>query len=143
MSPGRRERQLRQLKEDFISNVSHELKTPLSLIGMFSEILKTGRVKSQQTRMEYYGIIHNEAERMSHPISNLLDFASLEQGKRGEEFRGGQHRPAAVSRELEAYHYQIQKDGFQLTTEVDEGLPSTFADPTAISMAFSTCWTTP
>src|SRR5262245_28371371 len=42
---GRRERQLVQLKEDFISNVSHELKTPLSLIGMFSEILVTGRVK--------------------------------------------------------------------------------------------------
>jgi two-component system phosphate regulon sensor histidine kinase PhoR len=131
---GRRERQLRQLKEDFISNVSHELKTPLSLIGMFSEILKTGRVKSQETRMEYYGIIHNEAERMGHLISNLLDFASLERGKRARHFEAV-NIAQLVSRELEAYHYQIQKEGFQLTAEMEEGTPEILADPTAISMA--------
>jgi two-component system phosphate regulon sensor histidine kinase PhoR len=131
---GRRERQLRQLKEDFISNVSHELKTPLSLIGMFSEILKTGRVKSQETRMEYYGIIHNEAERMGHLISNLLDFASLERGERAKHFEAV-NITQLVSRELEAYHYQIQKEGFQLTTEMQDGTPEILADPTAISMA--------
>jgi two-component system phosphate regulon sensor histidine kinase PhoR len=131
---GRRERQLRQLKEDFISNVSHELKTPLSLIGMFSEILKTDRVKSQETRMEYYGIIHNEAERMGHLISNLLDFASLERGQRAKHFEAV-NIAQLVSRELEAYHYQIQKEGFQLTAEMEEGTPEILADPTAISMA--------
>jgi two-component system phosphate regulon sensor histidine kinase PhoR len=132
---GRRERQLRQLKEDFISNVSHELKTPLSLIGMFSEILKTGRVKSQETRMEYYDIIHNEAEKMSHLISNLLDFASLEKGSRAKNFEVVRI-DQLVGKEMEAFRYQIQKDGFQLTTEIEEGIPSTFADPTALSMAF-------
>ncbi len=79
----RRERQLRQLKEDFIGNVSHELKTPLSLIRMFSEILTTGRVKTEKTKEEYYEIIHNESDRMTRLINNLLDFASLERdGKR-------------------------------------------------------------
>jgi len=131
---GRRERQLRQLKEDFISNVSHELKTPLSLIGMFSEILKTGRVKTQETRMEYYSIIHNEAERMGHLIGNLLDFASLERGKRAKHFEPV-NLSQLVSRELEAYHYQIQKEGFQLSTEMPEGMPEIYADPVAISMA--------
>jgi two-component system phosphate regulon sensor histidine kinase PhoR len=131
---GRRERQLRQLKEDFISNVSHELKTPLSLIGMFSEILKTGRVKSQETRMEYYGIIHNEAERMGHLIGNLLDFASLERGKRANHFEAV-NLAQLVGRELEAYNYQIQKEGFQLTTVMPEGTPEIYADPVAISMA--------
>ncbi len=132
---GRRERQLRQLKEDFISNVSHELKTPLSLIGMFSEILKTGRVKSQQTRMEYYTIIHNESERMGHLISNLLDFASLEKGNRVKNFETV-NIARLVGRELDAYQYQIQKDGFQVSTEISDELPCTFADPTAIGMAF-------
>ncbi len=61
----RRDRQLRQLKEDFISNVSHELKTPLSLIRMFSEILITGRVKTEDKKLEYYHIIHNQSDRMS------------------------------------------------------------------------------
>jgi len=132
---GRRDRQLRQLKEDFISNVSHELKTPLSLIGMFSEILKTGRVRSQQTRMEYYTIIHNESERMSHLISNLLDFASLEKGNRVRNFEAV-NIARLVGHELDAYNYHIQRDGFQVSTEIAEDLPSTFADPTAIGMAF-------
>lgn len=131
---GRRERQLRKLKEDFISNVSHELKTPLSLIGMFSEILKTDRVRSDDTKREYYQIIHSECDRMSHLISNLLDFASLERRERVRNFETvnlGQ----LVTKELEAYRYQAQKEGFQLTAEVDPGVPDTFADPTAISMA--------
>ena len=76
----RRDRQLRQLKEDFISNVSHELKTPLSLIRMFSEILVMGRVKNEEKRAEYYRIIHNESDRMSRLINNLLDFANLVRG---------------------------------------------------------------
>jgi signal transduction histidine kinase len=71
---------------------------------------------------------------MSHLISNLLDFASLERGERARNFETinlGQ----LVTRELEAYRYQAQKEGFQLTAEVDSAAPDTFADPTAISMA--------
>ncbi len=132
---GSRERQLRKLKEDFISNVSHELKTPLSLIGMFSEILRSGRVRSEETKLEYYQIINNECGRMTHLISNLLDFASLERGERARNFETinlGQ----LVTRELEAYRYQAQKDGFQVAAEVGPEVQDTLADPTAISMAF-------
>jgi len=132
---GRRERQLAQLKEDFISNVSHELKTPLSLIRMFSEILVANRVKSDAVKQEYYGIIHNESDRMSRLIANLLDFARLERERHSLHFEQtniGQ----LVIKELEAYRYQIQKDGFELTTQVDADVPDTMADPNAISMAF-------
>lgn len=130
----RRDRQLRQLKEDFIGNVSHELKTPLSLIRMFSEILTTGRVKKEDVRLEYYRIIHNESDRMSRLINNLLDFASLGRGiehKHFETVNIGQ----LVSKALEAYRYEVQKDGFQLNLEVVPGVPDSFADPNAITMA--------
>jgi two-component system phosphate regulon sensor histidine kinase PhoR len=90
----RRERQLMQLKEDFIGNVSHELKTPLALIGMFSEILATGRVKDNEARNEYYGIIHKESDRMSRLINNLLDFASLERG--AQTWSGKNWKPIAI-----------------------------------------------
>ena len=132
---GRRERQLRQLKEDFISNVSHELKTPLSLIRMFSEILVTGRVKKEEAKKEYYNIIHNESDRMSRLINNLLDFASLGQAEKGKYFERT-NIAQLVSKELEAYRYEIQKDGFQINVEVDSALPDTYADPNAITMAF-------
>lgn len=132
---GRKERQLRQLKEDFISNVSHELKTPLSLIRMFSDILVAGRVRNQETRQEYYSIIHNESDRMGRLINNLLDFASLGRTERRRHFERT-NIAQLVSKELEAYRNEVQKDGFQINVRVDTDVPDTYADPNAITMAF-------
>ncbi len=129
-----RDRQLRQLKEDFISNVSHELKTPLSLIRMFSEILVTGRVKNDEKKQEYFRIIHNESDRMSRLINNLLDFAKLSRGieqKHFEKFNLAQ----TVTKALEAYRYEIQKQGFQLNLETAADIPDCYADANAITMA--------
>lgn len=130
-----RDRQLRKLKEDFISNVSHELRTPLSLIRMFSEILVMGRVKDEDKRLEYYRIIHNESDRMSRLIINLLDFANL---VRGIEYRHFEKTNIMqlVSKALEAYRHEIQKDGFQLNLHSDPDIPDFYADPNAITMAF-------
>jgi two-component system phosphate regulon sensor histidine kinase PhoR len=131
----RRDRQLRQLKENFISNVSHELKTPLSLIRMFSEILVMGRVHGEDKKLEYYRIIHSESDRMSRLINNLLDFANL---VRGIEYKNFEKTNIAqlVTKALEAYRYEIQKDGFQLNLETASGIPDSYADPNAITMAF-------
>jgi two-component system phosphate regulon sensor histidine kinase PhoR len=131
----RRERQLVQLKEDFISNVSHELKTPLSLIRMFSEILVTNRVRNDEARKEYYAIIHSESDRMSRLISNVLDFARLERERHSLHMEKTDLAKLVV-KELEAYRYQIQKEGFELETNVDSEVPEIMADPNAISMAF-------
>ncbi len=132
---GRRERQLAQMKEDFISKVSHELKTPLSLIRMFSEMLVTGRVRSQETRKEYYGIIHNESDRMGRLVNNLLDFARLEREKQGARLETTDIA-ALVRRELEAYRQQAGESGFRIVTAVEPGIPETQADPNAITTAF-------
>ena len=115
----RRERQLIQLKADFIGNVSHELKTPLALIRMFSEILTTGRVKNDESKLEYYRIIHKESDRMSRLINNLLDFARLERGAQTRHFEKI-NIADLVSRELETYRYQIQKDGFELVSRLED-----------------------
>jgi two-component system phosphate regulon sensor histidine kinase PhoR len=130
-----RDRQLRQLKEDFIGNVSHELKTPLSLIRMFSEILVTGRVSKEDKKQEYYRIIHSESDRMSRLINNLLDFANLIRGIEYKHFEKT-NMSQLVAKALEAYRYEIQKDGFQLNLEADSGIPDLYADPNAITMAF-------
>jgi two-component system, OmpR family, phosphate regulon sensor histidine kinase PhoR len=131
----RRERQLRTLKEEFISNVSHELKTPLSLIRMFSEILVTGRIKSEGAKHEYYAIIHNESDRMGRLVNNLLDFSNLERDKTRKYFESTDVA-GIVNKALEAYRYELQKEGFRLTCYVDPALPLILADPNALSMAF-------
>lgn len=130
-----RERQLAQMKEDFIGQVSHELKTPLSLISMFSEILLTGRAKSDNCRQEYYGIIHTESERMSRLVNNLLDFARLERDRHPLQLEPV-NIAELVGKELDGYRHQIQRDGFQINKEIESGIPETMADPNAIMTAF-------
>jgi two-component system phosphate regulon sensor histidine kinase PhoR len=76
-----KERRLNALKSDFIANVSHELKTPLSVVRMFGEMLLTGRVASPERQRQYIETICREAERLSGLIENVLDFAALERGK--------------------------------------------------------------
>jgi two-component system phosphate regulon sensor histidine kinase PhoR len=101
---------------------------------MFSEILVTNRVKSEESKQEYYNIIHNESGRMSRLIANLLDFASLERERHSLYFERT-NIAQLVIKELEAYRYQIQKDGFELITDVDCKVPDTVVDPNAVSMA--------
>ncbi|MFN8391040.1 MAG: HAMP domain-containing sensor histidine kinase [Bdellovibrionota bacterium] len=62
---------------DFVSAVSHELKTPLTSIRMYSEMLRSGWVTDESKKKTYYDFIFSESERLSRLISNVLQFASL------------------------------------------------------------------
>ncbi len=78
--------ELSQMKSDFVSRVSHELKTPLSLIRLFGETLLMGRVKDSQRQEEYSRVIVKESERLSHLIERVLDFSRMEAGKKEYHF---------------------------------------------------------
>ncbi len=78
----RRQLALVQKKTDFVSNVSHELKTPLTSIRMFAELLHDGRVSGQDRQQKYLRIITLEAERLTRLINNVLDFAKMERNER-------------------------------------------------------------
>jgi signal transduction histidine kinase len=75
---GRQVRLARQ-KTDFVSNVSHELKTPLTSIRMFSELLANNPDPDRQKR--YSEIIVNESSRLTRLINNVLDFARMDRGE--------------------------------------------------------------
>jgi len=75
-----REAELARMKSDFVSNVSHELKTPLALIRMFGETLESGLVENEGDRQEFLAIIRRESERLTHLINNVLDFGKIESG---------------------------------------------------------------
>ncbi|OIQ46842.1 MAG: hypothetical protein BM565_09665 [Gammaproteobacteria bacterium MedPE] len=70
---------LAEQRLNFVSSVSHELKTPLTSIRMYSEMLKTGTLLSQEHQLEYYEFIHSESERLSRLIDNILQLATLNQ----------------------------------------------------------------
>jgi len=69
-------------KTSFVSNVSHELKTPLTSIMMYAELLKEGRVESPAKRDHYLNVIVDESRRLTRLVNNVLDFSRLEQGRK-------------------------------------------------------------
>jgi signal transduction histidine kinase len=78
-----RARELAQLKSDFVSTVSHELKTPLTSIRMFAEMLEQGVAQGDPAKMaRYHHVIVQESQRLGLLIANLLDYAQIERGTR-------------------------------------------------------------
>ena len=71
---------INRMKEDFISSVSHELKTPISAIKMLAETLKRGKVKKDERKDQYYDMIINESDRLTRFINKILDFSKIEKG---------------------------------------------------------------
>ncbi|MCH8059676.1 MAG: HAMP domain-containing histidine kinase, partial [Proteobacteria bacterium] len=67
---------LARQQQDFVSAVSHELKTPLTSIRMYGEMLKEGWA-DEDKRQSYYNFIHDESERLSRLISNVLQLARI------------------------------------------------------------------
>ena len=83
----RRQMRLAQQKTDFVSNVSHELKTPLTSIRMFADLLAEKRVPDEERQATYLRIIAAEAARLTRLINNVLDFARQERGAPPGEHR--------------------------------------------------------
>ena len=129
-----RELELSKLKSDFVSNVSHELKTPLALIRMFSETLQLGRVKDDVRRQEYYDVISRESERLTALINNVLDFSKIDAGRRTYDMQPASV-PELVRNTLNAYRYELSKENFEVEVEIDEVLPEIVMDDDAISQA--------
>ncbi len=69
-------------KTSFVSNVSHELKTPLTTIRMYAELLGEGTLISPEKRGRYLEVITSESQRLTRLVNNVLDFSRLEQGRK-------------------------------------------------------------
>lgn len=74
-------RQLETMRQDFVANVSHELKTPLTSIKGFVEILMDSALDDRETTDRFLSIINQEAERLNNLIHDLLDISKLESGQ--------------------------------------------------------------
>jgi two-component system phosphate regulon sensor histidine kinase PhoR len=75
-----REKEISQMKNDFVSHVSHELKTPLASITAYSEMLSDGEAEDEETRKEFYSVIQSQAERLNRLIEDILNTSRIESG---------------------------------------------------------------
>lgn len=129
-----KESRLNALRSEFIANVSHELKTPLSVVRMFSEMLMTGRVRDEKKRQEYLQIIARESERLTSLIENVLDFSAIERGKQQYQLREGDLADV-VARAIDTFRYRLEREGLEVKLEAAEGVPAVRFDEQAILLA--------
>lgn len=113
-------------RNNFVSAVTHELKTPLTAIRMYSEMLREGMVPNDEKRQQYYETITAEAERLSRLINNVLELARI--GQAGPSTRAPREGlvsgdPAPVIREaITIVGPHARSQGFSLEVEVAPGV---------------------
>jgi signal transduction histidine kinase len=81
-----RQQQLSEMKSNFVSSVSHELRAPIASVRLLAESLERGTISEPVKQHEYFRFIVQECRRLSSLIENVLDFARIEQGRKQYEF---------------------------------------------------------
>ncbi len=107
-------------KTSFVASVSHELKTPLTSIRMYAELLRSNRVKDPKKQQHYLGVIIGETGRLTRLINNVLDLGKLEQGSKSYHSRAfdlGDFLDALI----QTHTIRIQDAGFRLIKTFEPG----------------------
>lgn len=105
-------------RQDFVSAVSHELKTPLTAIRMYAELLQNAWVANEEKRQKYYNQIASETERLTRLIQNVLNLSKLDGNRWNVQLR--KDRPKAVLDDfVSTYSKNVEKQGFELTVSSD------------------------
>ena len=128
-----REVRVAEMKSNFVSSVSHDLKTPLALIQLFAETLELGRLKSTERANEYYRIINSEARKLTRLINNLLDFSKIEAGLRRYK-REPVNLTELTRRVLQSLDSQFRHSQYTVTSQLTADVP-VLIDPEAAEQA--------
>jgi len=123
-----------RLRSDFVSGVSHELKTPLTLVRVYAEMLLDRRNLPEAERRDFCQVILRESDRLTHLIETVLDFSRLERGRKQYQMQESD-LAAVVAGALEDYGDHLRRSGFTLQTDLASPLPPVRLDPGAVSQA--------
>ncbi len=125
------EMRLAQKKASFVTNVSHELKTPLTSISLFVELLQGKRQPDARKRARYLSLMASETERLTRLINNVLDFSASERG--GKRYAMRVIDAARATREIvESQRTGLESRGFSLSLAGDGVDAYVRADPEAL-----------
>ena len=110
---------LSERRSQFVSSVTHELKTPLTNIRMYIEMLEQGIAKSPDREQDYFRILDSEGARLSRLINNVLEMSKLERQQRHLNLQTG--TLAEVVSEVEAVMAErLKQDGFSLIVQLGD-----------------------
>ena len=104
---------LSERRSQFVSSVTHELKTPLTNIRMYIEMLEQGIARDHEKEQEYFRIIDSESARLSRLINNVLDLSKLEKKQRQIDLKTGTFEDVIHEVE-EVMQEKFRQEGFTL-----------------------------
>ena len=127
-----RQLELARIKSSFVSNVSHELKTPISLIRLAVETLEMRRISSPEESEKFIRLIGRETQRLNQLVDNILDFARLEAGQRVFKFTDVD-LTEVVRETLDSYRLRLEDQGFTLVVDLPDHLPVVRGESNALA----------
>jgi signal transduction histidine kinase len=125
----------RDAQRDFVANVSHELKTPLTSIQGYSQAILDGTAADPEMVGRSVSIIHDEAERMSRMVTELLDLARIESGQAVMRREPLNPKPL-LENIIEGFHLRAEEAKVSLTSQIDD-LPSVVGDGDRLAQVFA------
>jgi two-component system phosphate regulon sensor histidine kinase PhoR len=125
---------LSQLRASFISSVSHDLKTPLAGIRLYSDMLLEKPHFAEPDRRDFYERIRKEATRLTHLVDRVLEFSRMERGDRPYELSECD-LAVTIATVVDTYAAHWQTGGFEIRTHFGREIPPVQHDPEAVAAA--------
>jgi len=125
------ELRLTRMKSNFITTVSHEFKSPLTLIRQMAEMLDGGRVPDGERKQKYYSAMLQESERLSLLIDNILDFSKMDAGLKNFCFEK-ENLVRLIEEIVMSFQNHLMDKGFQVNLFLPESIPDSVFDIEAI-----------
>jgi signal transduction histidine kinase len=130
----RRELKVAEMRSQFVSSVSHELKTPLTAIRMFVDTLRFRKPEDTKTQEQCLETISQESERLTRLVDNVLDFSRIERGQKTYQLQPVS-LASVITSSTRAVQYGLTQEGFRLRVSLPDTLPPIFADRDAVEQA--------
>ena len=127
-------RQVETTRREFVSNVSHELRSPIASVKALVESLEDGAVEERETARDFLQRIHREVDRMSNLVSELLHLARLETGQESLDLRTVDLKPM-ISELVNEFQPSALSQGVVLKSDVADDVPSVVGDQEKLRQA--------
>jgi signal transduction histidine kinase len=134
VSSRRRAAQLAAMQSEFVTHVSHQLKTPLSLLSAVGETMALDRVRSTEKLAQCVDIVRTETARLSALVERILEFSRADEGRRAYEMEVV-NLAALASETTEAFARALASEGYQIDVVTSGAPPVVIADPAALEQA--------
>lgn len=129
-----RETRTTRLHSDFVSGVTHELKTPITLVRLYAETLLRQRQLGESARVDAYRVIARESARLGRLVDHVLSFSRLERGEMAYQLDVGDVTPVLAG-VVDDYAGWLERAGVRLSCALPAALPPVRHDASAIAQA--------